>query len=228
MVLRAGDMSTAEAARRAMQQLCETYWYPLYAYVRRHGSDPQDAEDLTQGFFTHLVASAAVATVRPEKGRFRAFLLASIKNYLHNDRRTKNTLRRGGRLHCLPIHNLACEKRYQSQLSIDDTPDRQFERDWAEALLQRVVTRLREDYSAAGRLDLFEVLHPFLVASGDQLPKAEIANRFGMSLAAVKMSVHRMRKQYAGRVREEIAATLESPDDVEDELRKIIVLVRHG
>ncbi len=121
-----------------------------------------------------------------------------------------------------------CEKRYQRQLSFDDTPERQFERDWAEALLRRVVARLREDYIKAGRLDLFEVLHPFLVASGEQLPQAEIASRFGMSLAAVKMSVHRMRKRYASRVREEIAATLESPDDVEDELRKLIALVRRA
>ena len=227
VVLRAGDVSASEEARAAMEQLCQTYWYPLYAYVRHRGCDPEDAQDVTQGFFTQLLSHSALISVDPEKGRFRAFLLASIKNYLRNFWRDANTVRRGGRVRHASIHDPECERRFQRQLSNELTAEVQFERDWAEALLQRAVARLRDDYAAADRIELFEVLQSFLVASGDQLPQAEIAEQFGLSLSAVKMSVHRMRKQYAGRVREEIASTLASPDDVDDELQKLIALVRH-
>ena len=228
VVLRAGGASSPEEARLAMQQLCEMYWYPLYAYVRRRGCSAEDASDVTQGFFAHFLSSSAVTSAAPENGRFRAFLLASIKNYLLNYWRDQNTIQRGRQVNIIPIHDPECETRYQHQLSTHETPELQFERDWADALLQRAVHRLRQDYEAAGRAELFEVLHSFLIATGDQLPQAEIAERFGLSLSAVKMSVFRMRKQYAIRVREEISATLASPADVDDELRKMIAVVRHG
>jgi RNA polymerase sigma-70 factor (ECF subfamily) len=224
MVLRASDLAASEEGKLAMQQLCETYWYPLYAYVRRRIGDPEEAKDVTQGFFTQLISSSGVASVHPEKGRFRAFLLASVKNYLQNYWRDGRTIKSGGNVNLIPIDDPDFERRYQRELSSDERPELLFERDWAVSLLQRAVAQLREDYAAAGRLELFEAMHPYLVASGDQIPQAEIADRFGMSVSGVKMSVYRLREQYAKRVRAEVSATLASPTDVDDELRQMISL----
>ena len=224
LILKVKDQHSNES-REALEQLCQTYWYPLYAYVRRRVIDAHEAMDITQGFFTHLLEKSGIDSVNPDRGRFRAFMLASVKNFLRNDWRSKNTQRRGGDVQIYSLHEEDFEQRFQSQTS-DTEPDCQFERDWVASLLRRVMERLRSDYEAAGRTDLFELLHPYLVANSDRMPQAEISEKTGLGKSAVKMSIHRMRKQYARYVREEISETLDSPEDVEDELTKLIALVR--
>ncbi|QDV42816.1 RNA polymerase sigma factor [Stieleria neptunia] len=225
VILRVAE-SGDEAAAEALDQMCRTYWYPLYAYVRRRGLTPDDALDVTQGFFAQLLASSGIRDVHPEKGRFRAFLLASIKNYLRNHWRQQQTQRRGGGTRTISIQDEEFEKRYQGRLAIEDDPERQFERDWVEELLNRVLSGLRHDYQVAGREELYRVLYPFLTADEKRLPLASLAEQLGLSLSATKMSIHRIRKEYAERVRHEVAATLDNPDDVEGELSKMISLVR--
>lgn len=224
VVLSAKDVQSEES-KEALEQLCRTYWYPLYAFVRRRGVDADEAMDITQGFFAQLLEKSGIDKVHPDRGRFRAFMLASIKNFLRNDWRSKKTLRRGGNVRIMSLNDVDFERRYQSQLGVVDA-ECQFDRDWVESLLKRVMERLRSDYECAGRTDLFELLRPYLVADGDRLPQREISDKTGLGKSAVKMSIHRMRKQYAKYIRAEISETLDSPDDVEDELTRLIALVR--
>ena len=225
VILRIAE-SGDEAVAEALDQLCRAYWYPLYAYVRRRGLNAEDAMDVTQGFFSHLLASSSISDVHPDKGRFRAFLLASIKNYLNNHWRKQQAQCRGGDARTISINDEEFEKRYQDRLAVDDDPERQFDRDWVEALLSRVLSGLRHDYQVAGREELYTALHPFLTADQERLPLASLSEQLGLGLSATKMSIHRIRKQYAERVRQEVAATLENTEDVEDELSKMISLVR--
>ena len=225
LILRAGD-DTSDDAADAIQYLCETYWYPLYAYVRRRGLDADRASDVTQGFFAQFLSGPNLQSVHPDKGRLRAFLLASIKNYLKNEWREENTVRRGGFVSIISIHDEQFERRYQECLSVQSDAESQFERDWVESLLRSVLDGLQQDYEAAGKRELYQALHPYLTASKEQLPLAELAANLGLGLSAVKMSVHRIRKQYAERVRKEVMATVESPDEVDDELARMIALLR--
>ena len=223
LVLRAGSTASDES-RRALDELCRAYWYPLYAYVRRRGYSQHDALDLTQGFFTYQLENSGIATVHPERGRFRAFLLASLKNFIRNHWRHASAEKRGGKVQTFSIDDDSFEQKYQAQLARDNDPEEQFDRDWVESLL---IEKLRADYERAQHAELFEALHPYLIADGDRLPQAVIAEKLCLSISAVKMSVHRIRAQYAKQVRSEIANTLHNPEDVEDELNRLIAIVRH-
>lgn len=225
IILNAGTTPSDES-RTALEQLCETYWYPLYAYVRRCGFDEHYAADLTQGFFAKLFENNGISTVHPSRGRFRAFLLASIKNYIRNDRRDRSTIRRGGQIRLVSIDDAALEIRFRAHLATIDDPERLFERDWVEAILSRVLNRLKVQYERAGRERLYQELHRVLVAGGELPPQSEIAQRLDMSVSAVKMSIHRMRKEFARILRSEIAATLQQPEDVDDELRQLLETAR--
>ena len=225
LILHAGDVRSGEAAE-AVKHLCETYWYPLYAYVRRRGIDADRASDITQGFFAQFLSGSNIQNAHPDKGRLRAFLLASIKNYLKNEWRDENSQRRGGIARVISIDDEEFERRFQDRLAVESDAERQFEKEWVEALLGRVLRDLRHDYEMAGKLELYHALHPFLTASQDRIPLAELAASLGLSLSAVKMSVHRIRKQYAKRVRQEVAATVDSPAEVDGELAKMIAVLQ--
>lgn len=220
VVLRARDED--EEAREALEQLCHSYWYPLYAFARRSGKSPDDAADITQGFFAQLVERQGLSKIAPEKGRFRTFLLASLKNFIRNDWRHNATLKRGGGVSTYSLSDQDMESRYQDCAVDSSTAEDEFERDWVESLLAAVIARLRSDYEKAGRIELFNVLNAYLVAGEARLPQSDLAAQLGLSVPAVKMSIYRMRKRYAELVRAEIAATVSSPEDIDDELNRLI------
>jgi RNA polymerase sigma-70 factor (ECF subfamily) len=224
MVLRAGAERSTEN-QHALSELIESYWYPLYAFCRRQGHNDHDAMDLTQGFFTHLLSGNGLSSVSPEKGRFRSFLLASFKNYMANQRRAAETIRRGGAVAMLSLNTEDFQARYDRELADQQSPDRLFERSWVESLLQRVRTCLADDYHQAGKSELYALLEPHLTHRGDALPRTEIAQQLNLSSAAVAMSIHRMRRRYGELLRQEVAATVDDPADVEDELRYLMAVV---
>lgn len=181
-----------------------------------------DAADITQGFFVHLFEKHGLTKIDPEKGRFRTFLLASLKNFMRNQWRSNATLKRGGGTSTFSLSDQEMEGRYQDQAVDHVTPDAEFERAWVESLLAAVMARLRDDYEKAGRGELFEALNAYLVANEERIPQAELAAKVGLTVPALKMSIHRMRKRYAEIVRAEIAATVSSADDIDDELSRLI------
>ena len=219
VVLRAGgDDSTV--ARAALEELCRAYWYPLYAFVRRQGRSPQDAEDLTQAFFTRLLEKSYIASADQEKGRFRTFLLIALKRFLANEWDREHAQKRGGFATVVSIDQSLAESRFGAEPAHQETPDVLFERQWAMTLLEQVMARLQSDC----RAEEFAYLRACLTKDDAALPYAEIGTRLNMTEAAVKMAVQRLRARYREMLREEIAKTLASPDDIEDELRHLFAV----
>ncbi len=218
VVLQAGQGETPQATA-ALEQLCRTYWYPLYAYARRHGHGPEDAEDLIQGFFLQLFQHKTLTHVDQRKGLFRAFLLAGLKYYMADCRDKARAQKRGGGLAALPFDLSDAEIRYGREPSDDLAPDRLFERHWAVTLLEQVVDRLERDYDEAGKGELFVKLKPFLVEGGRGQPYAAVGVELGLTEEAVKKAVQRLRQRYGALFREEIAQTVANPADAEEELR---------
>jgi RNA polymerase sigma factor (sigma-70 family) len=213
-----------EQARAALAQLCEGYWYPLYSFVRRRGHSPHDAQDLTQAFFAHLLEKRGLEQVDPEKGRFRTFLLAALKNFLANDWDKINALKRGGGQTVLSLQQESAESRYQLEPSHDLTPERLFERQWALTLLDQVLAALRDEYHGQGKGAIFEELKAAII--GQAGGYAEMAARLGQSEGAIKVAVHRMRSRYRELMRARIAETVgEGVGDVEDELRHLLAVL---
>ena len=207
-------------ARQALAELAQAYWYPLYAYVRRQGHSPADSEDLTQEFFAEFIEKRFLTSVDPAKGRFRAFLLACLNHFLSHQREKARAQKRGGgRLLSLD----AAEARYARESVAADTlsPERLFERRWALAVLERVLARLEADYRQGGQAELFAVLKPTLteVAVPHYAPMAE---QLGMTVAAVKVAGHRLRRRYRDHLREEIAQTVATPEEVADEIAYLL------
>ena len=218
VVLAAGQGANVQASA-ALEQLCRTYWYPLYAYLRRGGHKPEDADDLTQGFFARLLREDFLSGVGPEKGRFRSFLLACLKHFLADERDKAQARKRGGQVQFLSLDSEAAESRYWEEPASDLTPEKLYEQRWACVLLEQVMQRLEQDAAKAGKGAFFEALKPFLVGESHSVSYAELAVRFGVSEAALKMKVQRLRHRYQRLLREEIAQTVASPDEVEDEIR---------
>jgi RNA polymerase sigma factor (sigma-70 family) len=218
LVLQAG-LEGSSAGAAALEQLCRTYWYPLYVYARRHGHGPEDAEDLIQGYFLQLIRNKTFSHVDPSKGRFRAFLLAGLKYYVSDWRDKAGAQRRGGKVRTVPIDLKAAELRYSSACSEQFSPDKLYERHWAIALLERVLERLQEQYSQAGKQRLFSALRPFLLESGRGEPYAALGAELGLSEEAVKKSVQRLRQRYGALVRNEISRLVGSPAEIEEELQ---------
>jgi RNA polymerase sigma-70 factor (ECF subfamily) len=208
--------------RAALAQLCQAYWYPLYSFVRRRGYSPHDAEDLTQAFFAQLLEKHALEQVDPELGRFRTFLLASLKNFLANDWDKAHARKRGGGQTIVSLDKESAESRYQLEPSHDMTPERHFERQWAMTLLDQVLDALRDEYHAEGKGNLFDELKVVIV--GQPGPYAEMAARLGCSEGAIKVAVHRLRHRYRELLRARIAATV-GEGDVDDELRHLLVVL---
>ncbi len=224
VVLAAGEGSSAKAAD-ALEKLCRTYWLPLYAYVRRKGSGPEDAQDLTQEFFACILEKNALSRARRERGRFRSFLLTSLQNFLVHEWERARAKKRGGGNRPLPWDPLSAESRYQLEGASDLTPDKAFERRWALTLFQQALARLREEFTAARKGEQFEELKGLLSDEAGEGEYAGIAARLGMTTAAVTVAVHRLRKRYRQLVREEIAHTVTSPTEIDDEMRYLIKLM---
>ncbi|MAB80441.1 MAG: RNA polymerase subunit sigma-24 [Planctomycetes bacterium] len=223
VVLRAGKTDPQgqiqEQAREALERLAESYWFPLYAYVRRRGYDEEAARDLTQGFFVRLIERHDVSSASPERGRFRSFLLTALKNFLVNEEERERALKRGGGRS--PVSFDAGEADRKMLEAVDgETPERTFERTWAQSVLERALERLRRDYDARQKKELFDALKDEL-GGGEGTPYAELAARLGFSEGAIKVAVHRMRSRYRGHLRQEVADTVAQAGDVEDELRRL-------
>ena len=217
VVLTAGRNDTTRA-RAALENLCQTYWHPLYAYVRRRGHSSEDAQDLTQAFFARLLERNAVAAVAPEKGRFRSFLLASLNHFLSDEwDKARAQKRGGGKVISLDLQS--AETRL-GEIPVENfTPEKAFEHRWAITLLEQVYQRLGEEYRAEGKGTLFNALRATLAGASDAAPYAELARQLDMTEGAVKVAVHRLRQRYRGLLRDTIADTVSGPDEVEDELR---------
>jgi RNA polymerase sigma-70 factor (ECF subfamily) len=221
MVLAAGG-SSSPSAREALERLCRAYWFPLYGYVRSKGFSPQDAEDLTQEFFSRFLASDALRTVSQERGRFRAFLLASLNHFLANQWDRLRAQKRGGNRARLSLDAASAEQRLQLEPATDVTPDRLYECRWALTLLDAVLERLRAEMIAAGKLATFDALRGFLSDAAGTLSYAEAAARLGLTEVATRKSVQRLRQRYRELLREEVAHTVGAPHEVESELRHLL------
>ncbi len=205
----------------ALETLCRAYWYPLYAYVRRRGRNAEDAQDLTQSFFARLLEKDYLQSVAREKGKFRTFLLVALQRFLANEWDRQHAQKRGGYAPVVSIDQELAESRFAAELSHTDQPDVLFDRQWAVTLLERTMARLQKEYVASGRAKLFEQLQGTLARDELALPYAEIAARLKLTEGAVRMAMHRVRARYREILREEIANTVASPEEVEEEIRHL-------
>lgn len=222
LVLAAGADTSAPAAEEALATLCETYWYPLYAFLRGRGYSAENAQDLTQSFFARLLDKHALRHADPARGRFRSFLLTSLRNFAANERDREVAGKRGGGSIHLSLEFENAEGRLQTEPPSDETPERVFDRRWAVTLLNRVMSRLQGEMATrSDRASHFDRLKTYLTGDEPQLSYAQTASDLGMSEGAVKVSVHRLRKRFRDLVRDEIAQTVASPEDVQDELRHL-------
>lgn len=204
-----------------MEKLCRTYWRPLYTFIRCQGETQHDAQDLTQEFFGRLLEKDFLSSVDPSKGRFRSFLLASLKHFLNHQRERGRAQKRGGGIAPLPLDDDDPETRIRFQPADPHSPDKEFEKRWALTLLEQSLARLRHEYSDRGKVDLFEQLKTTLTEGRGVVAYAKLAENLGMSEASVKMSVHRLRQRYRELLRAEIAETVAHESEVEDELKEV-------
>ncbi len=221
LILRAASDDDDEA-RLALALLCEHYWYPVYAYVRRQGVSAADAEDLTQGYFARFLEKGVVRDAQRDRGRFRAFLLASVRHFLSNERDRERAKKRGGGRRLVSLDAEAAENRLASEPADPSTPETQFERIWAHTLLERVHERLATESARRGTAERYERLRPFLVGAEPEAGYDEIAREWGVGESAVRVALHRLRRRFGDVLREEIGRTVDEPGDVDDELRHLL------
>jgi RNA polymerase sigma factor (sigma-70 family) len=227
VVLAAGDRD-GPAGRQALETLCGTYWWPLYAYVRRCGHGPQDAEDLTQGFLVKLIEKDLFLAADRKRGRFRSFLLTAMKNFMADHKRWARRRKRGGSVRVIPLDVEMIETKYQIEPRDDWTADKVFEYQWAITVLETVFDGLRGQYEAEGKLDLFDQAKASLTQAGTAVPYADMARQLHMTEGAVRVAVHRLRRRYRDLLRKEIAHTVGDPAEVEGEIRHLFqVLAMH-
>lgn len=226
VVLAAGGPEAGEASRRALAELCQGYWFPLYAYLRRRGYATADAEDLVQAFFARLLEKRALAAADRERGRFRAFLLGSLKHFLINEWDRETRQKRGGGLPVVELDALDAEARCRLEPASDDPPERLFDRQWALTVIANCLGKLRAEHEAAGRGRLFERLKGTIAAAPETAPYAEIAADLGVSEDLVKVAVHRLRQRYRQLLRAEIAETVGDSRDLEGEIHYLLECLR--
>ena len=223
VVLEAGGAGAS--ARSALETLCRNYWYPLYVFVRRRGYDTHQAQDLTQEFFARLLASESLKTAQPERGRFRTFLLGALKNFLANDWRDARRLKRGGGAEFLSWDALDSERRYALEPTDGEAPETLFDRRWAQAVVTAALERLEAEMRREGTGERCVALKSFLQGGGDAESYAATGERLGLSVPATKSAIFRMRRRYGELIREEIAQTVGSPEEVEAEIQHLIALL---
>jgi len=224
VVLAAQAAHTPHAAE-ALEKLCQTYWYPLYAFVRRQGGSAEDAQDLTQGFFAHLLRKDFLSGVGPEKGRFRSFLLACLKHFLADEWEKARTAKRGGNCPELSLDLDRAEERYQLEACVEADAESLYERRWALDLLDHVLNRLRQEVVTSGKEAVFNELQGCLLGERPTETYAQLGARLGMSETAVKVTVHRLRQRYRDLLREEIAHTVTRPEEIDEEMRYLFEVV---
>ena len=224
VVLEAKDKSSPESAA-ALETLCRTYWYPLYAFVRHQGHSPDDAQDLTQAFFARLLAKEYLQAADREKGRFRTFLRVALRRFLANEWDRARRLKRGGGQVPLPLDITTAEHLYQEEREDALPPDRLYERRWARVLLEQVLARLRAEYAAGGKASEFEQLKGALASGRGGIVYGDLAAALGVTEGAARVAVHRLRKRFREMFRLAVAETVAAPEEVEDELRHIVGLL---
>ena len=220
VVLAAGRRSTPQSAR-ALEELCRAYWFPLYAYVRRRGHSKEDAEDLTQAFFARFLEQNYLEGLSAERGRFRAFLLAALKHFLANEWDRSQRQKRGGQIPHLSLDWQTADTQFQIADPAEPSPDQAFDREWAVALLGKVIERLSAECEADGRGRQFVELKVFLTAGKGAVSHADAAQALGLSAGAARVAVHRLRKRYRQLLRDEIAQTLADPAQVDEEMQAL-------
>jgi len=226
MVVSAGDVFT-EQATVALERLCQTYWSPLYAYVRRCGHDADSARDLTQGFFAQLIEKRRLTHADSERGRFRTFLLSAMENFLRNELDRAQALKRGGGLEVISLDQQEAEEHVLHAAAESLTPERLFEKRWASRLIELVLERLRTEFVADGQADLFDRLEPHLWGDATSVPYAQLADEMNLSLSALKSTAHRLRQRCRELLREEIAHTVATVADIDAEIRHLMEPFSH-
>jgi RNA polymerase sigma factor (sigma-70 family) len=213
------------AAQEALEKLCRTYWRPIFAFLRRQGLPPEEAEDITQGFFAQLLERRKFSALRKEKGRLRSFLLGALKYFVADEQRRAMAIKRGKGQRLIPLEELRAGERIDIEPSDPMTAEMIYERRWALTVLERVLSRLKDEYAAAGNTALFDALKELLPDEPGSPSQAEIAARLGMTENAIRQAFYRFRQRYQSILREEIAHTVATPADIEDELRHLIAVI---
>ena len=224
-VVLAVSASDPERSRAALETLCEAYWYPVYAFVRRAGHSSEDARDLTQEFFARVLEKGYLRAARPERGRFRSFLLTSVRHFLSNERDRRNARKRNPGKPVLPLEFDDGERRYQIEPADDSTPDRIYERRWATAVLEVAMRRFDGVQARLGREATFRRLRDAVFGDGDGARYEDLAAELGMTEGALRVAVHRLRRQFGAVLREVVAETVERDEAVEEELRYLLEIV---
>jgi len=227
VVLAARDHASPDSDR-ALETLCRTYWYPLYAFVRGSGHSPHDAQDLTQSFFAVLLAKDYLRVVDREKGRFRTFLRMAVKRYLLNEWEKQRSLKRGGGQAVLAFDTAMAEQRFQSDRPAALGPEAIYDRDWAFTLLDETMLRLQREYAAAGKAAEFQQLKPHLTAGHGEIPYGEIAAASATTEGAARVAVHRLRKRFRDLFRAVITDTVSTPAEAEEEIRHVLGILSRG
>lgn len=227
VVLEAGQEDSPQAAE-ALEWLCRTYWYPLYAYVRRQGQGPEDTQDRVQEFFARFLERNYLRLADPNRGRFRSFLLTSLRHFLTNEWIKASREKRGGRRTILSWDEASAESRFAAEPRIEQTPDALYDRRWAATLLERALAALQAEFDQSGRQDLFDRLKIFVWGEKNAISYAAMAEQLGMSEGAVKVAVHRLRQRYGELLRVEVARTVATPAEIDEELRYLVSVIRSG
>jgi len=214
------------AAQNALEKLCRTYWRPIYSFTQRQGIGPEESKDFTQAFFADLLEHKSLTAVRREKGRFRSFLLGALKHFLADERRRAAAIKRGKGQRLIPLDELRTDERLEVEPADPVTAEQIYERRWASTVLERVLSRSKDEYGATGKAALFDCLKQLLPDEPGAPSQADIAAQLGMTENAVRQAFHRFRHRYQALLREEIAHTVATPGDIEDELRHLIAVVR--
>ena len=217
---------TESAVHRSLEQLCQAYWQPLYAFVRHSGRSPEDAADLTQGLFSSLISYRSLERVSGDRGRFRSFLIAAMKNHMSDEKAHRQTMKRGGDVLHVPIDPEGAEQGYAAKLRDDLTAEQIYDRRWALTVLESVLERLREEYRQRDQQKLFDAIKDHLEWNGDGKSYAEVGAVLGLSVGAVEQAVYRLRKRYRHLLEEEVRQTVNSRGDLRDELRELIDALR--
>src|SRR5499427_6515518 len=220
-VVIATGATTPARAETAMAELCRIYWRPIYAYLRRSGYDTNDAQDLTQSFFQHLLQNETLRRVSRDKGRFRSFLLGALKRCLADEKMQRHTLKRGGRIQFISTDDLEAEELHHLRADHEAAPDEILDARWAGVILERALDKVRAECVAEGKAGFFEALSPFLEGTKTHVSYQEVADRMSLGLGAVKTLINRLRRQFAAAVRREVMQTVGAPHEVDDELRRL-------